>query len=86
MFVVPEGVSLLSNAPVQFVQTDAGWMQLPLSGASPDLSAAPEILGSVAMSSGSTLNGFWVVGTAIRSARRASFAWWACRMSPSSTM
>lgn len=62
MFAVPQGVSLLSNAPVQIVQTDVGWMQLPLSGASPDLSAAPEILGSVQMSSGSTLNGFRVTG------------------------
>jgi len=62
MFVVPDGVSLLSNAPVQLVQTDVGWMQLPLSGASPDLSAAPEILGSVQMSSGATLNGFRVIG------------------------
>jgi len=63
MFVVPEGVALLSNAPVQFVQTDVGWIQLPLSGALPDLSASPEILGSVEMSSGSMLNGFRVVGT-----------------------
>lgn len=62
MFVVPDGVSLLSNAPVQLVQTDVGWIQLPLSGASPDLSAAPEILGSVQMSSGATLNGFRVIG------------------------
>jgi len=61
-FVVPEEVALLSNAPVQWVETDVGWMQIPLSGASPDLSEAPQIWGSVEMSRGSTLNGFWIVG------------------------
>jgi len=63
MFIVPEGVALLSNAPAQYIQTDVGWMQLPLSGASPELSAVPRILGSVQMSDGATLNGFGVVGT-----------------------
>ncbi len=62
MFVVPEGVSLLSNAQVHYLPTDAGWLPLPLSGASPDLSAAPQILGSVTMSDRATLDGFWVVG------------------------
>ncbi|MCU0871842.1 MAG: right-handed parallel beta-helix repeat-containing protein [Pirellulaceae bacterium] len=62
MFVVPEGVSLLSNAQVHYIPTDAGWLQLPLSGASPDLSAAPQILGSVTLSDRATLDGFWVVG------------------------
>ena len=62
MFVVPEGVSLLSNAQVHYLPTDAGWLPLPLSGASPDLSAAPQILGSVTLSDRATLDGFWVVG------------------------
>lgn len=62
MFVVPEGVSLLSNAPVHYLPTDAGWLPLPLSGASPDLSAAPQILGSVTLSDRATLDGFRVVG------------------------
>ncbi len=62
MFAVPEGVSLLSNAQVHYLPTDAGWLPLPLSGASPDLSAAPQILGSVTLGDRATLDGFWVVG------------------------
>jgi len=62
MLVVPEGVSLLSNAPVHYLPTDAGGLLLPLSGASPDLAAAPQILGSVTLSDRATLDGFRVVG------------------------
>lgn len=62
LLVVPEGVSLLSNAQVHYLPTDAGLLQLPLSGASPDLSAAPQILGSIEVSDRATLDGFRVVG------------------------
>jgi hypothetical protein len=44
---IPNSAQLLSNAPLQTVPTAIGSVDLPGSGASPDLALAPEIRGSV---------------------------------------
>lgn len=64
MLQVPGDVQLLSNGPIQRVDTQDGLVTLPFSGASPDLSSLPEIHSSVELGNGSTINGFHLVGTA----------------------
>ncbi len=56
------GATVLSNGPVQTVETQFGTQQLPFSGTSTDLSALPTITGNVTMADDSRFSGFDVTG------------------------
>ncbi|MDA1016645.1 MAG: inverse autotransporter beta domain-containing protein, partial [Planctomycetota bacterium] len=57
------GVHVLSNAPLQFVQTQLGQQMLPLSGVNPDLSNLPSrIVGNVVLADRNVIDGFAVTG------------------------
>jgi len=64
MLQVPDDVQLLSNGPIQTIATQDGLITLPFSGASTDLLSLPEILSSVELGNGSTIDGFRLVGVA----------------------
>ncbi|NOX54996.1 MAG: right-handed parallel beta-helix repeat-containing protein, partial [Planctomycetes bacterium] len=57
-----DGAIVLSNGPVQQVQTQLGAQVLPYSGTSPDLSNLPQIVGNVAMANDTRFSGFAVTG------------------------
>jgi hypothetical protein len=53
------GTRLLSNAPFQSVlTTNAGYVTLPFSGASPSLSSTPSINGTITLANNTTVSGF----------------------------
>lgn len=56
------GAQVLSNGPRQFVQTQFGRTRIPLSGASPDLTDLPTLMGNVDMADDSRFSGFEVTG------------------------
>jgi hypothetical protein len=56
------GAQVLSNGPKQFVQTQFGRTRLPFSGASPDLTDLPTLMGDVDMADDSRFSGFEVTG------------------------
>lgn len=56
------GTSVLSNGPVQLVQTQFGPAKLPFSGASTGLTDLPTLTGNVAMADDSRFSGFDVTG------------------------
>lgn len=62
---IPDGLRLLSNAPVQNVGTQLGSVRLPLSGTSPDLSEAPQLTSSVQLGEGAEINGFNILGSSL---------------------
>lgn len=56
------GATVLSNGPKQFVRTQFGRTRLPFSGASPDLTDLPTLMGNVDMADDSRFSGFEVTG------------------------
>ncbi len=56
------GATVLSNGPVQRVQTQIGFQTLPFSGTSPDLMDLPTLTGTVDMADDSRFSGFSVTG------------------------
>lgn len=56
------GAKVLSNGPVQTVETQFGRQQLPFSGGQADLIGLPTVTGTVTMASNSQFSGFDVTG------------------------
>ena len=56
------GAKVLSNGPVQTVETQFGRQQLPFSGGQADLIGLPTVTGNVTMASNSQFSGFDVTG------------------------
>ncbi len=59
-FSLVDNTVLLSNGPVQVIDTQLGPRMLPYSGNDPDLLGLPIIDGQIAMGNGTTLSGFQV--------------------------
>lgn len=59
------GTRLLSNAPIQRIETsNAGLVTLPFSGVNPELSALPTISGTITVAHNTTVSGFNITPTA----------------------
>jgi hypothetical protein len=61
--IMTAGSTLFSNGPTQFVSTNVGTVQVPLSGVNSSLTALPsQIVGDVTLADDTVLNGFDVQG------------------------